>query len=153
MAGDGAEEVRRFAPRGFASGAKALAALFSLFLIWTAVVGAGPEPQLLDHVGPALLAPLFAAPFWRASRMRLETSDEGVRVVGFVSDHFARWEDIEEIALDYFGLHVIGRDGTRLTAAMLGQARWRKWRGRRGRNDEIADHLRARLQAHGHPSQ
>jgi hypothetical protein len=83
--------------------------------------------------------------------MRLETSDEGVRVVGFVSDQLARWEDIEAIALDYFGLHVIGPDGTRMTAAMLGQARWRRWSGRRGRNDEIADDLRARLQAHRHP--
>lgn len=150
MTGDGAEGVHRYAPRGFPFLMKALAVSFFVFLVWTAIDGAGPEPPLIDHVGPALMAPLFAAPFWRASRMRLEASDEGVRVVGLLSDHRAGWGDIDAIVLDYFGMHLIGRDGSQMTAVMLGQARWRTWVGRRGRNDDIADELRERLRTCGH---
>jgi hypothetical protein len=140
-----AVHVEVFRPRGYRWIWRSMAIGFGVALLFMAADGPGPDPGPEDYVGAVILGVIFFAAFWRGSRMRLESSANGVTVVGYFSARSISWAEIAGFAVDYGGLHVILESGDVVTARMLGKANWQTWTGRRSRNEDTVDYLKDQL--------
>src|SRR6266545_4768251 len=101
-------------------------------LIWVGVVasivgftaatvsGPGPNPGLADYVGMAVFGAAVTLLFLRATRMRVELADGGVTVYRLFTTRRVTWQDISDVRVDYYGLHIVCRDGAVVSAGSMG---------------------------------
>ena len=113
-----------------------------------AVSGPGPNPGLVDYVGVAVFGAVVALLFLRATRMRVELADSGVTVYRLLTTQQVAWEDISDVRVDYFGLHIVCRSGVVVSAGSMGKSNWSTWRGTRTSADSRVDQLRAAVETH-----
>jgi hypothetical protein len=113
----------------------------------TTIGGPGPDPRVDDYIASAALGLPFMLGFYRATRLRLELTDDGVTMFRLFTTTRVAWLDISDISVDYYGLHVRRTDGAVVTAGFLGKPNWATWLGRRSRGDEVAELLAARVLA------
>lgn len=118
-----------------------------------AVTEPGPDPQPSDYVVLAIYGAACALLSLRATRMRVELADSDITVYRLFRTFRVPWQDVEDIAVDYHGLHIICRTGKVLTAGSLGKSNLSSWLGSRTSADERADQLRAAVEARTHGAQ
>ena len=110
-----------------------------------AISGPGPNPGPIDYIGTAIFGLVLSLGFLRATRMRIELSDRGVTVFGFVRTTFMPWSELADVSADYGGLRLVRIDGVVVTAGSLGKPNWATWLRRRTAADRRVDVIRERM--------
>jgi hypothetical protein len=122
-------------------------------LVWCAVVALRPQPDggPADYVGLAVIGSVGILGFLRATRMRLELSDAGVRMFRFFDTPFVQWAEISDAKVSYFGLTIVRIDGTKVRTAALGKSNWSRWTGAYSSADDAVWTILAARREHTGP--
>lgn len=117
----------------------------NVIILVSRLVTGGSDTDLSDHIGTSIYFGIGALGFARASRMRVELSDDGLTVFKLFTTKFVSWSDLASVSADYHGMRLLRTDGVTVTAGSLGKSNWSKWDDRRVEADHRVDIVRERL--------
>lgn len=83
--------------------------------------------------------------------MRVELSEAGVRIFRYFDTPVVPWADISNVAVDYYGLAIIRKDGTSVRTTALGKSNWSRWAGTRSSADDAVEAILAELREQSDP--
>jgi hypothetical protein len=101
--------------------------------------GPGPDPGPVDYIGASVLGVAWVLVLLRATRMRVELSDVGVRMFHYFDTPLVPWVDTSDVAAGYYGLAIILKDGTSLRTTALGKSNWSTSTGTRSSADDAVE--------------
>ena len=108
--------------------------------VWAVTDGMPRSAGLLDVLGALLLFGGGAVAFYLGGiRSRICAEAEGLLVVNGVGSHRIPWGDILSASPGYFGITLVRRDGTSVTAWAVQKSNLATWGGRRTRADDVAE--------------
>jgi len=128
---------------------------------WLAAVGvtAGTAAIVLDgppdsdYVSWLLALAIFlliTVSLWRATRLRIELTDDGVTAHKLFGRQHLAWQDVGDVSVDEFGLRIMRTDGGVVTVGSMGKPRLWIWLTRESTADTWVRQVKARASAAKH---
>jgi Bacterial PH domain len=104
-------------------------------------------PDLGATIAIGVIGLMSALGFYRATRMRVEMTDDGLDVYKLFGTERVAWKDISGVSVVYGGLRIERNDGQVVTVGSMGKPNWASFAGQEVRADRWARQIEARSAA------